>query len=208
MIILPGLLMLLNSFLTHNILTKSSKTYNQFNFTDKNETIGRINCSLYQLYIVYRCLNASSYYDYIETNYIFASIMIYDLIHYLFYVKIVSTYLHHIITIMVILFANSDYGDYNKLLILNHLLILFESTNPPMSLSWLGNKFGYSHHILFKIFGTLTFIFWSFVRVFYFLYYIYTIESVENQLLLLPFLGLNLFWFKALVKVYLKVLNK
>ncbi len=98
--------------------------------------------------------------------------MIFDIIHYVFYVDLVSSYLHHIITILVILFANSIYGDYEKLIILNHLLFLFESTNPPMSISWIANKFGYGYHILFKIFGTVTFINWSIIRVFYFLYYL------------------------------------
>jgi hypothetical protein len=200
--------MLLNGVITHNVLTRFSIIYNTCSFKDKNETIGRLNCCLYQLYILYRSLAANKYDDYIETNSIFVSFMLFDMIHYIFYIDLVSSYLHHIITILVILFANSQYGDYDKLIILNHLLFLFESTNPPMSISWLANKFGYSYHILFKIFSTFTFINWSIIRVFYFLYYLYNTKSLENQLLLLPFFGLNLFWFKALVKVYLKVLNK
>jgi len=198
--------MLLNSLLTHNILNRYSTRYRGLIYNDKHEVIGRISCSLYQLYILYRSLVGNDYNYFIQTNEIFASFIFWDTIHYLFFMNTISSYLHHILTIIVVFFINNDSGE--KLIIFNHLLFLFESTNPPMSISWIINKFGYNQNIPFKIFSTLTFINWSFIRVFYLIYYTYNISKLENQLLVIPFLGLNLFWFKALIKVYLKVLNK
>lgn len=206
--LVPGLFMLFNSLLTHNILFFKSSTYKSLSYRDKNEIIGRVNCTMYQLYILYLSLTATQYSDYINTSQLFASFMFYDLVHYFIYQDMISSYLHHIVTISIVFFVNSDYGDYQKILILNHLLFLFESTNPPMSISWIANKFGYSNYLLFKLFATFTFILWSYVRVFYFSHYIYTTPNLINKILLLPFWGLNLFWFKALVKVYLKVLTK
>lgn len=208
MFIIPGLFMLFNSLLTHNILTSYSTTYKTLTFRDKNEVVGRVNCSLYQFYILYRCLTVNDYDGYIQTNQTFTSFIFFDLLHYFLYSNMISSYLHHIITILVVLFINSEYSDYNKVVIFNHLLFIFESTNPPMSISWIANKFGYNNYKLFKIFATFTFINWSVMRIFYTSYYIYSTPSFENKVLLMPFFGLNLFWFKALVNVYLKVLKK
>ncbi len=206
MLLIPGLFMLLNSLLTHNVLSRYSTTYKGLTYKDKHEVMGRVNCSLYQFYILYRTLVDVSYQDFFETNKIFGAFIFWDTVHYLFYIDLISNYLHHIFTILAVVFINNDYGE--KLVIFNHLLFLFESTNPPMSISWIANKFGYNQSLPFKIFGTLTFLNWSFVRIFYFTYYIYKTERFEHQLLLLPFYALNLFWFKALVKVYLKVISK
>ncbi len=200
--------MLFNSLLTHNVLSYYSTTYKGLTYRDKNEVVGRVNCSLYQFYILYRSLTASSYVDYIETNQTFGAFIFFDLIHYFFYTDAISLYIHHVVTLLAVLFINSEYGDYGKILIFNHLLFLFESTNPPMSISWIANKFGYNNYALFKMFATFTFLNWSFMRVFYLSYYIYITSDFQNKILLVPFLGLNLFWFKALVNVYLKVLKK
>jgi hypothetical protein len=108
----------------------------------------------------------------------------------------------------MILFVNSEYATIEILFIFNHLVMLFEATNPPMSISWIANKFGYKDYLFFKIFSTFTFVNWSFIRVFYFPYYIYNTHDFNNQLILMPFLLLNLFWFKALITVYLKLIFK
>jgi hypothetical protein len=208
MFIIPGLLMILNGILTHNILTTISIKYRELTFKDKHETLGRINCCLYQFYIIYRCLTDNTYTDYIETNYIFGTLMFFDMIHYIFYIDLISNYLHHILTILMIVFINSNYASIDKLIIFNHILLLFEATNPPMSISWIANKFGYANYTLFKIFGTLTFINWSAIRIFYLSYYIYTLDNLNNKLLITPFLCLNLFWFKILINIYIKLVSK
>ena len=208
MLAIPGVLILINSLLSHNILSKYSHSYLTFNNKDKHEVVGRINCCLYQFYVIYVGLTSTNMDELIYNSQIFASLMFFDMIHYLFYVDKLSNYLHHIVTILIVIFVNSSYANYETLLIFNYLLMLFESTNPPMSISWLANKFGYKEYSVFKAFCTITFIHWSYIRIFYLIYYIYNLTDIKYQILLLPFLGLNLFWFKALVDVYLKVIFK
>jgi hypothetical protein len=200
--------MLINSLLMHNMLNTYSTVYPMLSYKDKHETVGRINCSLFQFFILYKYLSATTHNDYIYASYLFGILILYDTIHYLFYTTRITDYLHHIITISMIFFVNSEYGSLDILFIFNYLVLLFESTNPPMSISWIANKFGYKDYIAFKIFSTFTFLYWTGIRIVYLSYYIYSIGDFKYQLLILPFFGLNLFWFKALINVYLKVIFK
>ena len=75
--------------------------------------------------------------------------MYFDMMHYVLYDDKISNYLHHIITILVVFFITCDSTDTEKVIMCNHLLFLFESTNPLMSISWIANKFGYRDYILF-----------------------------------------------------------
>jgi len=77
-----------------------------------------------------------------------------------------------------------------------------------MTISWIGNKFGYKDYILYMIFGTFTFLYWTFIRIIYLSYYIYNTPNFNNQITMIPFLALNLFWFKPLVQMYLKIIFK
>ena len=208
MFLISGLFMLMSGLLTHNVLKSYSNTYVALDYKDKHETLGHVNCFLYQLYIIYMCLSSTTANEYIQVSYLFASFMFFDIIHYIFYIRRISSYLHHIITILSVVYVNSDYAPADTLEIFNHLLILFESTNLPMTISWIGNKFGYKDYILYKIFGTFTFLHWSFIRIIYLSYYIYNTPNFNNQITMLPFLALNLFWFKPLVQMYLKIIFK
>ena len=208
MFLISGLFMLSSSLLTDIALKSYSNTYVALDYKDKHETIGHVNCFLYQLYIIYMCLSSTTADEYTQASYLFASFMFFDMIHYIFYIRRISSYLHHIITILCVVYVNSEYASIDTLVIFNHLLILFESTNPPMSISWIGNKFGYKDYILYKILGTFTFLYWTFIRIIYLSYYIYNTPNFNNQITMIPFLILNLFWFKSLVQVYLKVIFK
>ena len=198
--------MLLNGAFTHTILSVYSNTYTRLASLDKHETVGRVNCLLYQFYILYMALMSNSNDEYIQTSKQFTLFMILDMVHYIFYVDNISNYLHHIITILSILYANSEYASIDTLAIFNHLLIVFESTNPPMSISWIANKFGYKDYLSFKIWGAFTFFNWTFIRIFYLSYYAYNVKAFNDQIIIIPFLALNIFWFKPLIKVYLKVI--
>ena len=208
MFLISGLFMCLNGALMHKLLNAYSMAYSQLNYKDKHETVGRINCSLYQSYIIYSCLTSNSIDAYIQTSQLFISLMFFDMMHYVLYDDKISNYLHHIITILVVFFITCDSTDTEKVIMCNHLLFLFESTNPLMSISWIANKFGYRDYILFKIFSTITFLYWTNVRILYLSYYIYNTTNFNNQLLMIPFFALNLFWFKPLVTMYLKVIFK
>jgi hypothetical protein len=153
-------------------------------------------------------LTSTTYEEFSKTSYMFASFMFFDMIHYLIYVRRIADYIHHIVTILSVFYVNSYYVSSDTLALFNHLLILFESTNPPMSISWIGNKFGYKDYVFFKILGTFTFLNWTTIRIFYLSYYIYHMPVLYNQIVLMPFLALNLFWFKALINVFLKVIFK
>jgi hypothetical protein len=112
--------MLLNGAFMHNMLNTYSMVYSQFNYKDKHETVGRINCSLYQSYIIYSCLTSNSIDEYIQTSQLFISLMFFDMMHYVLYDDKISNYLHHIITILVVFFITCDATDTEKVIMCNH----------------------------------------------------------------------------------------
>ena len=73
MFLISGLFMCLNGALMHKLLNAYSMAYSQLNYKDKHETVGRINCSLYQSYIIYSCLTSNSIDAYIQTSQLFIS---------------------------------------------------------------------------------------------------------------------------------------
>jgi len=89
--------MLMSSLLTHNVLNSYSNTYMALDYKDKHETIGHVNCFSYQLYIIYLCLSSTTADEYTQASYLFASFMFFDMVHYIFYIRRISTYLHHIL---------------------------------------------------------------------------------------------------------------
>ena len=203
-----GLMMIGNGILSHLLLNKYSEYYKNWKCKEKHEMIGRINCCLYQLYILYQCYSSNSPEEYSLASEKFAYFMILDMFHYLFYVSDYSSYLHHILSLLSIFYINSNFAPEGTLYIFNHLLILFESTNPMMSISWMGNKFGYKNHILFKFLGSCSFFLWTYIRIFYLSnYIIYYSNSLINQIIMSFFLVLNLYWFKSLISVFYKIIK-
>lgn len=201
MLFLP-VLFFLNGLGTHSILQHYIPGYKLLSYKSQQETLGRWNSLLMQLFLIGGYFFASTPEQSIFLNDTFAAYFITDTLHMLFYSYDPIFYVHHSIPLAIyylgpLLFTSEE---ANSIFIAG---VILEMTSPPISIVWFLGKVGLKPkgYTLLKGFAYLNFLF---IRILYFPYYWYMSLTLLPKILLAPFHGMNVYWFYSMTKYVMK----
>lgn len=187
------------------VFDQTTPFFQAFDAHTKHEWVGRIAGSLSQLGIILCWMLEGP--TTVWGQSLLIGYTLHDILHMLVYETDITSYIHHIVSVTVFglmkLTMTPEQTESTAL-----ATVILESTSPVLSLTWLLKQAGYSGHPLFKYIAGGAAVFFGLMRCGVFPWAMAKKMDRTTALVLIPFLALNVYWFRKIVKMMLKVLER
>lgn len=190
----------------HQLLQKCLPVYNTLPFKAQQETVGRWNSFLTQIFLIIGSIFAKTNEEIQFFSEVLSAYLFIDTVHMLFYCYDLIYYIHHFIPVAIFYFGPPYFtpNEASSIFIAGAIL---ELSSPPLSVAWFLSKMNIKPKgfQIFKIFVYLNFFF---VRILYFPYYWAYYLNLGPKIVLAPFHFMNVYWFYSMTQYVMKSLKE
>ncbi len=196
---------LANGIGTYTLLQHYVPAYKTLSYKSQQETLGRWNGCLMQLFLIAAYSLARTDADIYTLNSLFASYFLTDILHMLFYSYDPLFYIHHSIPLALYYLGPAYFtAEESKSIYLAGVIL--ELSSPLLSVVWFLSKVGLKPRGYLFLKGVAYLNFFC-IRILYFPYYWYTSMALLPKIVFSPFHLLNVYWFYIMTGYVVKSLK-